>query len=320
MTEHRTAAGDSASSLGAIPWRGEQISRVILGTVQLGLDYGIANTQGQPDTENALAIIETAWEGGIRHFDTAQSYGDSEAVLGDALAALGVSGEAHLASKLSVELDPANVSGVETAIEATFKKLRVERLWCMLFHRAHFLDHWDHGLGDLLLRLRKEGRIEHLGVSLASPEEAKRCLDHPHVEVLQAACNAWDYRMPRLGVFGAAARNGQLVCVRSVYLQGLLTLPVETAAQRLPVARDAAIRWHTLAAEFGIAPKELAVRFALGLDRPLVIGAESPGQVRETLSLARMEPLPQAVLERLRAYLDPVVHERILDPRWWTKC
>jgi len=55
-------------------------SHLVLGTAQLGLPYGIANQTGQPDQVVATAIIREAWNQGIREFDTAQGYGDSEQV------------------------------------------------------------------------------------------------------------------------------------------------------------------------------------------------------------------------------------------------
>jgi len=47
-------------------------SRLVLGTVQIGLDYGIANETGKPDLYHAENIISTAWENRIQEFDTAQ--------------------------------------------------------------------------------------------------------------------------------------------------------------------------------------------------------------------------------------------------------
>ena len=57
-------------------------SKLILGTVQLGLHYGINNTHPKPNDVLAEKIILTALDSGITTFDTAQSYGDSEKRLG----------------------------------------------------------------------------------------------------------------------------------------------------------------------------------------------------------------------------------------------
>ena len=308
---------DCESQLGRVLWRGERVSRVVLGTVQLGMDYGIANHQGKPDEETAKAIVATAWEGGVRHFDTAQAYGESEAVLGRVLGSLGILNEARIESKLSIEMDPADLIEVAESIERTFERLGTDRLWCMMLHRSHWLDWWDEGLGELLKGNRDRGRFQHLGVSINSPSEAARCLAHPDMEVLQVPCNAWDQRPVRLGVVEDAHRNGQLCCVRSIFLQGLLTLSPSEVAKRLPMAREASVRWHDVAEQTGITPVELAVRFAVGLDTPLIVGAESADQVAGTLALARLGPLPRDVKAAIAGSMEPVLDDLILEPWRW---
>ena len=48
--------------------------KLVLGTVQLGLDYGIVNKNGKPTSEKALEILNTAIDNNIYIFDTAQDY------------------------------------------------------------------------------------------------------------------------------------------------------------------------------------------------------------------------------------------------------
>ncbi len=300
-------------------WPDEPVSRLMLGTVQLGMPYGIANTQGQPDVRKAAEIVETAWVGGVRHFDTAQSYGESERVLGAALRKFGVIQKARITSKLNVQLNPEEARRLDAAIAQSFDMLGIESLWCMMLHRAQWLDYWDRGLGETLLRWRAAGRIRHLGVSVAGPEEFARCLEHPHMEILQVPCNAWDRRLIQQGAFEAAHKNNTLCCVRSIYLQGLLTMPPEAVAARLPMAGTASERWHAFCARHALRPQEAAVRFALGLQVPLVVGAESPDQLRDTLSLMKQEPLTPEMLDDLARTLDPVVKNEILEPWRWPK-
>ena len=301
-------------SLPEISWRGERVSRIILGTVQLGMDYGVANVHGQPDPARAREIVRAAWDAGIRHFDTAQAYGTSEAALGRALRELGIAGEARVASKLAMPQDPAEVGA---SIEKTFERLGVERLWCMMLHHPRHLDAWDGPLGQMLESHRRAGNFEHLGVSLSPLEDAPRCLAHPAIEVLQLPCNAWDRRPMQLGIIDNARKNGQLCCVRSIYLQGLLAMSPESVAARLPAAEGAARAWHAFASSNGMSPNELAIRFAMTLAAPLVIGAETPEQITETIALARRGPLPIQTVEELAAAIDPVVTDEILEPWRW---
>lgn len=301
----------------SINWRGEEISRIMLGTVQLGMNYGIANVHGKPDQDRATAIVAAAWECGVRHFDTAQAYDDSEAVLGEALRRLGIAGEAQIGSKLSPFMDPLDLSSVEASIERSFKLLGVQQIWCMLFHDPDWLDHWDKGLGELLCRYRDTGRIRHLGASIFTPSQAPRCLDHDDMEALQVAANAWDRRMNRLGVFEMARKKDRLCCVRSIYLKGLLTLEPTAVAQKLPFAEEASKRWHALAKAWGIPPIELAVRYAMSLNWPLVVGAEDPAQVRDTVRLAQQAPLGQEAVDEIERTLEPVLSEQIVHPHHW---
>ena len=55
--------------------------KIILGTAQLGLDYGFTNNSGKPKLNKSLEIIKYALDNNINTFDTARAYGDSENIL-----------------------------------------------------------------------------------------------------------------------------------------------------------------------------------------------------------------------------------------------
>src|SRR5690349_3253425 len=57
-------------------------NKIILGTVQFGLDYGIANRSGKPTTNEVTAILDCAAANNVRMLDTAEAYGDSQEVIG----------------------------------------------------------------------------------------------------------------------------------------------------------------------------------------------------------------------------------------------
>ena len=63
--------------------KGLDISVLSLGTVQLGLNYGINNADGKPTQEASNAILDCAMAKGINCLDTAAAYGDSEVVIGN---------------------------------------------------------------------------------------------------------------------------------------------------------------------------------------------------------------------------------------------
>ena len=62
--------------------KGQRLSRFSLGTVQLGMKYGLGEDCEKPSEEAAFALLDRAMELGVDNLDTANNYGDSEAVIG----------------------------------------------------------------------------------------------------------------------------------------------------------------------------------------------------------------------------------------------
>ena len=121
-------------------WNGISLSQMMLGTVQFGMPYGIANQTGQPEYRDVVAIVDAAVSGGVNCFDTAAAYGQSEEILGRALKELGISHKVAVVTKVrpltSEEL--ANPRLAESAIQASIE-LSLQRLQldCIVDHR-HF--------------------------------------------------------------------------------------------------------------------------------------------------------------------------------------
>ena len=60
----------------------EKLERIVLGSAQFGLPYGISNESGKTEEEEVFLILNEAVKLGITYLDTAPSYGNSEEVLG----------------------------------------------------------------------------------------------------------------------------------------------------------------------------------------------------------------------------------------------
>ena len=122
---------------------GKELLPLVLGTAQLGMDYGVANRRGKPEPKEAVEIVQTAWENGIRFFDTAQAYGESERVLGRCLSGTGpLSGRAsqdqHETGSRNMRLQTK--TPLWRAWINPWRKLGVEKLWCLMLHRESLLD------------------------------------------------------------------------------------------------------------------------------------------------------------------------------------
>ena len=143
------------------------IFRLVLGTAQLGLPYGIANKTGQPNQNIATAIIHEAWNQGIRQFDTAQGYGTSEEVLGKAISKLGISSETKIITKFDPNLDHLDASVLSNTLNQSLERLGVSSLFGIMLHREEMLSLWDKGLGKILQAFVLSGRVEKIGIDRA---------------------------------------------------------------------------------------------------------------------------------------------------------
>jgi aryl-alcohol dehydrogenase-like predicted oxidoreductase len=192
----------------------EDSNRLVLGTAQLGMAYGIANMTGKPDMQAVRHIIETAWEGGIRQFDTAQAYGDSERVLGEALADLGISDQAKIISKLDPSLDHADRESVRKALYRTLDDLKISCLHGLMIHREEIIDDFEGGVINTLNAFIDEGITKSLGVSVYSPDRGYKAMEYNSIESIQCPANIFDHRFQKCGVFDFAEQNGKTVYIR----------------------------------------------------------------------------------------------------------
>lgn len=290
-----------------------------LGTAQFGQAYGVANRAGAVSETAAIELVAAAWEDGIREFDTAAGYGDSESVLGRALSALGLADVATVITKvhhLSVDELADQVTAtarITASVERSRQRLGLDRLPVVLFHRDE-----DARYLDVLLELQGRGWIDRVGVSVGhDPEPARRLAGMPGVRTLQVPASALDQRHVAGGVFDAALQHGVRVYVRSVYLQGLLVMPVETIPAHLADALPARRALAQVAADAGLSLAELALRAMLSLpgDVSLLVGAETVEQIHQNCTLAAAGELPPEVLSRLADVPRPP--EAILTPMTW---
>jgi len=292
-----------------------KLSRLSLGTVQLGMEYGIANTTGKPDRESCRAIVGAALAGGITTFDTAPSYGDSERMLG---ACLG-DGTGTVISKLPV-LDwtrgrAAALAGVRASIEASLANLRRPRIDGYLFHSFADIDRDGQAALAELERVRAEGLLGSLGASVYTPEEADACLAIDGLELVQVPYNIADRRLLASGFLERSRKAGRIVIARSVFLKGLLV--AGALPPQLGEAEPFRTRVRRLAKEAGMSVVELCLRHVLGVEGidSVLVGVETLGQLSENLAMAARGPLPR----ELRAEVDrlPPLPAWILHPFNW---
>lgn len=292
-------------------------SSLVLGTVQLGMNYGIANKTGPPDQDTATAIVREAWENGIHEFDTAQGYGKSEEVLGKVLSDLGFSDKARVISKFDPALDHLDSIALVKSLDGSLSKLGVHDLFAMMLHREELLSLWDKGLGEILQTLVSSGMVEHIGISVYSPAMAIQALNKDGINMVQLPTNILDRRFEKAGVFELAKEKKKKIYIRSVFLQGLILMDTSEIPEKMSFARPVIEKLESFSRDLDVSRQELALGY-IKSEMPgakVIFGADTLGQVKENLACWKRELFSDAIsgVKELFGGVD----ENILNPLLW---
>ena len=290
-----------------------EISALVLGTVQFGLDYGVANTTGKPSQATVNDMLATAFEGGVNALDTASMYNQAETVLGRALGDLGVRDRIFICSKARPHEDASGTpeEQITAAVERSLRVLGVERIGLYLLHGYHALPYVG-----ALHRKREAGDIGAVGVSVYSVEEALGAIATPGIDAIQHPVSVLDQRFLRAGVLQRAAEAGVAIFARSVYLQGVVTMAVADLPEPIAELGSILTRLRELAGELTI--EELALRYVQSLSgvTGVVVGMETHEQMERNLDAVLAGRLDGRLMEAI-ADAVPALPEEIINPGLW---
>jgi aryl-alcohol dehydrogenase-like predicted oxidoreductase len=303
-------------------------AELVLGAVQLGLEYGAANRTGKPSRSDALRLVQRAADAGITKFDTARSYGDSEHRLGEAL-------RARKSVRTITKLSPLSDLGlrasrevvreaVDASIAESLYALRREQIDCLLLHRAAHMTAFDGAVWQRLLERLADGTVLSLGVSVQSPEEAFAALDSKDVQHVQLPFNLLDWRWRDSGVIARVAeRSTVTVHARSVFLQGLLATDDVSIWPAIDGVSPSSLvtRLRALVTEFERESlADLCLAYARGQEwiDGVVVGMETQAQLDVNLRLCVQPPLSSRDCDEIESRL-PQVPEQLLNPALWPK-
>lgn len=290
------------------------ISRLTLGSAQLGMRYGVVNAVGDPGMEGALAVMDAAWKAGVTCIDTARVYGDAEARIGAWRGSRGHS--PVLISKLPKLSNPDSPADIEKPFAQSASALGVDRIDGYLCHSPANLKN-DIVLATLA-RLRSEGRIGRFGATIYSEAELDEALAVPELDMAQLPVSLANPRFATSGAIAAAAARGILIFVRSVYLQGVLLTPPDRLPAWLTALSNPLRRLHDLAAEAAVDVPTLALAAVNSIPgvHSIVIGAETPGQIEQSVRSLRVAALKPGVIETAWSLFKDVPAE-LSDPSRW---
>jgi len=201
---------------------GFKISEVSLGTWQVGGRWGTPFSDG-----NAESILNRAIDLGVNFIDTADVYGGghSEAAVGRVVRSR--SEQVVVATKCGRKISPHVAAGytpevLEKYVEDSLRNTGLETLDLVQLHCPPTDVYYRPEIFALFDRLKQQGKIRNLGVSVEKVEEAIKAIEYPNVSTVQIIFNMFRHRPSEL-FFSLAKERDVGVIVRVPLASGLLT-------------------------------------------------------------------------------------------------
>lgn len=191
-------------------------NRLIIGTAQMGMKYGVNNQRGVIPKEEAFKILDYCKKSGIHTIDTAEIYGSAHQLIGDYH-------KHHTAPLFEVITKIPNDLPVQDLYNRTIKyldEIQIKELDTLLFHS--FESYKKHMTQiDVINRLKDEGVVRNIGISIYTNQEFETVISDWNIDVIQFPFNLLDNYSRRGDLMVKAKEKGKILHSRSVFLQGL---------------------------------------------------------------------------------------------------
>jgi aryl-alcohol dehydrogenase-like predicted oxidoreductase len=284
------------------------IDKLILGTVQFGLKYGISNKLGKPSEKQVYEMLDFAYSKGITKIDTADAYGNASEIIGKYNNI--TSNKFEINTKFKID-----DSKLKAQLENSLEKLNTSFITAYFYHSyTEFIKYpW---LKEQLLELKEKGLIKRVGLSVYENEEFISASETDFIDVIQFPFNILDNLSQRGKQIKIAKKNGKILQVRSVYLQGLFFKARTEIPSKLKSLLPHIDEIRRIAYNAGTSIKQLALSYVLQQNEidNILFGVDTIQQLKENIELSQIV-LSENVLNEINQI--DVKEFQLLYPKNW---
>lgn len=272
------------------------MSKLALGTVQFGTDYGI-NSGIKVDPNEVTNIINCARNNDISLLDTAQLYGSSEKVLGD------VNTQDFDIVTKSRGFDQEAITEKEAMfvindLHKSLKLLKQKSLYAFLVHHGEdLLKPGGEMIFNQLQTLKKQGLVNKIGISAYIDNQLIEIIDRFDIDIIQLPMNILDSRLINNGLLNKIYAKGIEIHTRSVFLQGLLLMDLDKRPKYFERWSSLWKFWNEWLADNKLTPLEASIRYMISkpeISRVLV-GVDNKDQLQSIINAVdgNLPPIPK---------------------------
>ena len=303
--------------------KGQRMSAFSLGTVQLGMTYGLGADKEKPSEEKAFSILDTAMENGIDNLDTANNYGDSEAVIGRWLKKRRE--EKKTLPWIVTKVGPFKTGSYDELrddilfqTEGCLKNLGMETLDCLMILNFEDYEKRPDEVRKIFEEMKAQKMCKYTALSAYSRHDYG-VIAESGFDATQIPLNVFDWGQIENGGIEKIAKSGMMIFVRSVFLQGLVFHTPEDLDPRMNFCAPYLEKYLNLCKEFELKPDELALSFVLSLPgvTTAVMGCDNVKQVKDNCGLfdrtVHLSEKQMGMLHDAFRGIDP----RVINPGVW---
>ena len=272
------------------------MSKLALGTVQFGTDYGI-NSGIKVDPNEVTNIINCARNNDISLLDTAQLYGSSEKVLGD------INTQDFDIVTKSRGFDQEAITEKEAMfvindLHKSLKLLKQKSLYAFLVHHGEdLLKPGGEMIFNQLQTLKKQGLVNKIGISAYIDNQLIEIIDRFDIDIIQLPMNILDSRLINNGLLKKIYAKGIEIHTRSVFLQGLLLMDLDKRPKYFERWSSLWKFWNEWLADNKLTPLEASIRYMISkpeISRVLV-GVDNKDQLQSIINAVdgNLPPIPK---------------------------
>lgn len=287
-------------------------NKLVLGTAQFGLDYGVNNKFGKISPGEVKKILDFAAESDIKLLDTAESYGDSHQIIGkyhksELNAFEIITKYSPNNTKLPVNIIERILSNIET--------LKVDGLYCYMFHSYKDFKNFYPVFRKHIKEIKKKGLINKLGVSLYTNKEIQEILKYNEIDLIQIPFNLFENSNHKKEIILKAKKSNIEIHARSIFLQGLFFKNIKSLKGNLSLLKKDLEKIKKIKSEKLLTTEELALQYVLQKDfiDKALIGVDSLAHIiKNVSSCTKFKDLPNDEIEEI-----DISNKKLLNPLNW---
>ena len=192
--------------------------RLVLGSAQLGMKYGVTN-KNKINPKEIDKIKDFVKKKKLSYFDTSQNYGSAEKIIGG----FNIN-NLKVVTKFKLPKNKKNIENLlPKLVLNSLKKTCVKKIYALLFHDPHDAFGPDIKIYIKTLKyLKNKGLIKYYGVSLYDPKDLKKILKLWKPDIVQVPVNILDQRFIKKKIIMLLKNKKIKIMARSCFLQGIL--------------------------------------------------------------------------------------------------